>query len=183
MEPNVRGREKAAVRVEDTAAKSAILEEASLLRHNDATAEVDERSVKAVVFRLGASYLAFPGCDVKEILPAGDIAWVPGTPDFLPGIINVRGDIESVVDIRGFLGIPLDEAQYPFILLVSTEGLRSGVLVEEVLDVADVAAGSIDAPLATLAENVKAYVAGEFAYGSRTVTFLNAGALLSAMIL
>lgn len=169
--------------LEDVETKSAILEEASILRRSDANAEVDERRIKAVVFRLGTSYFAFPGCDVKEILPAGEIAWVPGTPAFLPGIINVRGDIESVVDIRYFLGMPLDATEYPLTLLVSAEGLRSGVLVEEVLDVADVSAGSIDAPLATLAENVKAYVVGEFAYGGRNVTFLNAGALLSAMVL
>ena len=66
--------------------------------------DVEQERVKMVIFRSDASRYAFYGSDVREILPACEISWVPGLPDYLPGLINVRGDIESVVNIGHFLG-------------------------------------------------------------------------------
>ncbi|MBI5440089.1 MAG: purine-binding chemotaxis protein CheW [Deltaproteobacteria bacterium] len=156
-----------------------LLEEA-LAAGGDAPVVETGESLKVIVFRLGTCFCALPGSEVKEILPAGEISPVPGAPDFLPGIINVRGDIESVLDIRQFLGLHPEPIRSPLILLAESGGVRSGILVEEVLDVTDVPASSMAEPLPTLPEGRRTFVAGEFPYGSRSVTFLNGGALLAS---
>ena len=58
---------------------------------------VDEPAVKLVVFDLGDQRFAFYSDRIREILAQADVFFVPGSPPSLEGVINVRGDIESVI--------------------------------------------------------------------------------------
>lgn len=81
-----------------------ILAEVKRRKSQEKIVDVDEEKVKLVIFSLLSDYYAFHGSDVKEILPLGKITYVPGSPDFILGIINVRGDIESILNIHNFWG-------------------------------------------------------------------------------
>lgn len=124
--------------------------------------EVDEERLKMVIFRAGGRRYAFYGRDIREILTPREIAWTPGLPEYLPGLINVRGDIESVIDIRFFLGGERADAAQCYIALADCDGFRSGVLVEEVEDVVDIPLSAVQPALSTLPEAVRELVAGEF---------------------
>jgi purine-binding chemotaxis protein CheW len=132
-------------------------------------------SIKLVIFTLPSGYYAFGGESIKEILPAGKINGVPGVPDFILGVINVRGDIESVIDINGFLGLPVQEANSSkSIIIAEGAGVRSGILVNSVEDVMDYPEDSIQPPLASLNDKIKQFVIGEIEYKELSVTVLNA---------
>ena len=85
-----------------------ILAEVKKLREKK-TVTVEEETIKIVIVTLANDYYAFFGDDVKKILPHKEITYVPGSPSFIHGIINVSGDIESVVNIHKLLS--LSEAQ------------------------------------------------------------------------
>ena len=70
---------------------------------------VEEEKIKLVIFSLRGDYYAFYGKQVKEILRFREITYVPGCPDYIMGIINVRGDIESVLNLHLMMGIPETE--------------------------------------------------------------------------
>jgi purine-binding chemotaxis protein CheW len=67
---------------------------------------VDEPTVKLVIFALGEKYFAFHGERIREILAQADVFFVPGSPASLEGVINVRGDIESVIRPHEMLHLP-----------------------------------------------------------------------------
>lgn len=137
--------------------------------------DVDEDTVKLAVFSLQNCRYAFYGDDVKEILNAPEVCYVPGTPDFVLGVINVRGDIEAVLSINKFLGLPDSEIfASSRIAVVEKKGIRAGVLMDAVEDVIDIPVSSVKQPLSTLNAAVKEYVAGEIMHKDKSITLLDA---------
>lgn len=143
----------------------------------------EEAQVKVVIFSLSGELLAFYGQDVREILPLTEIAWVPGLPPFILGLINVRGDIESVTDIRHFLNLPGPDRQQGYIALTGTGSIRTGILVDDVLDVVDVPVSAVLPPLANLDPGIRPFAPGQLEYNSRVVTLLDCSSLLTKIVL
>jgi purine-binding chemotaxis protein CheW len=136
---------------------------------------VDEAAVKLVVFSLQNGRYAFYGEGIKELLHVPDICYVPGTADFVLGVINVRGDIEAVLSMNKFLGLPDSEiALTSRIAIIEKNGIRAGVLMDAVEDVLDIPVSSVKEPLSTLNDAVKEYVAGEIIHKDKSVTILDA---------
>ncbi len=152
-----------------------ILEIVEAKQNETAIADVNVVSIKLVIFTLQNGYYAFGRESIKEILPTGKINAVPGVPDYILGVINVRGDIESVIDINGFLGLPEQGAgSSKNIIIAEGAGVRSGVLVNTVEDVMDFPEDSIQPPLTSLNDKIKQFVIGETEYKGKSVTVLNA---------
>jgi purine-binding chemotaxis protein CheW len=156
---------------------AAILDEINRLQKEKDLVAVEEAQVKVVVFICGGGRYGFLGAKVQEILPPREISWVPGLPDYLPGLINVRGDIESVLDLRVVLGLGPADPPRCFIAMVVDGGCRFGVLIDAVEDVTDVPASGIRPPLSSLSGPIRDLVAGELQVGPGVVTLLDAGKL------
>ncbi len=151
-----------------------ILEEIMRRREKEQVVDVEEKKVKVVIFSLHDDFYAFYGEYIKEILPLITIYYVPGAAEFMPGVINVRGEIESVININMFLGIPeSSNAPSRRIALAVTDGIRSGILVDAIEDVLDIPVNSIKPPLGSLSKSLKEFVAGEFTHKDRLVTILD----------
>ena len=152
-----------------------LLGEVKSLRHAGEDPAPAEEPVKIVLVRAGAGRYAFLGRDIQEILSGNEIFWVPGLPDFLPGLIHVRGEIESVIDIQRLLGLPREAAGSSgrLIVMAVRQDFRSGILVDEVEDVVDLPRSAIQPPLITLEESVRDLVAGEIRLGECLIPLLD----------
>lgn len=139
--------------------------------------DVEEERVKIVVFMCGANLFAMYGRDVREILPTCDISWVPGLPDYLPGLINVRGDIESVIDLHHFLGEELVDHRTCLIAMAVHGDFHSGIMIDSIEDVVDIPLSRILPPLATLNGAARDLVVGEIEYPDTMVSLLDIGKL------
>ena len=161
-----------------------ILEEIMRRKEKERIVDVEEKQVKVVIFSLHGDFYAFYGEYIKEILPLMTIYYVPGSPDFIPGVINVRGEIDSVININRFLGLP-DSAnsQSSRIALAVTDGIRSGILVDSIEEVLDIPASSVKPPLDTLSKSIKEFVAGEFTHKNKLVTILDIGQIFGKITL
>ena len=160
-----------------------ILEQVKKRREEARILDVDEERVKLVVFTLLDRHYAFPGAEIKEILPLAKIAYVPGTPDYILGIINVRGDIESVLSGHGALGLPYSEpASGSRILIAESNGVRSGILVDSIEDVSDFPASSIRPPISILDSSIRDYVTGETSYNGKSTTVLSVERILKGVL-
>lgn len=137
--------------------------------------DVDEPEIKLVIFTLGEDWFAFPGRHIREILSNTTVFFVPGCPPSLEGVINVRGDIESVIRLNELLQLPLPakEPQDTKIMLGKSSTLTSGIRVDEVVDVVDMPESFIQPPSATLPEQLRPFVSGVFSFGERAVTLLD----------
>lgn len=159
-----------------------ILDELKRRGTKEKIVDVEEETVKVVIFSLFDEIYAFNGPEVKEILPLLPVYTIPGSPDFMPGVINIRGDIESVININRFLGLPdSTPSEKSRIAIVDRDGIRSGIMVDSVEEVIDIPTSSVQPPLSTLNKAVREYVAGEFMYQNRNVTILDTGKIFGRL--
>lgn len=123
--------------------------------------DVDASLVKLVIFTLGGDWFAFPGANVREVLADLPVFGLPQCPPWLEGVMNLRGDIESVIRLRLLLGYDEPKAGAPSrILLAEGSALRSGVRVDTVEDVLDAPESSIRPPPHALAPLLQRIVQG-----------------------
>jgi purine-binding chemotaxis protein CheW len=147
-------------------------------------AETEEERQKIVIFTLLDGYYSFFGDEVKEILPFSPITYVPGTPEYISGIINVRGDIEAVLDIHKFMGFSnVNINTNNRIIIAEKNNTRSGILVDSVKDVVDVPVSEILPTLSTLDEKIRGFVVGETTYKGKIVILLDIGKIFEKMVL
>jgi purine-binding chemotaxis protein CheW len=103
--------------------------------------------VSLVVLELDGRRLALPIARVIEVLRMVAITPLPDSPDWVAGVINVRGDIVPVIDLRTRLGVEargygLDTP----ILLVSACGRRMAVVPDAAVEVRDVPSADLEDP-------------------------------------
>lgn len=108
-------------------------------------AEAGEQS-DYLVIGFGPQRFGLPAPACREVLKLPRIVRVPRLPAHLPGIINLRGEIVAVTDLRPLLGLPVVEATASFRLVVIAAGaLRTALLVERVEGMRPVAAAAVAA--------------------------------------
>jgi len=106
------------------------------------------RAGKYLTFALGDEDYGLEILKVREIVAMMDVTSVPRTPDFIKGVINLRGRVIPVFDLRLKFGMPGVEAtDHTCIIVVSLDDVETGVIVDRVLEVLDIPEGAIeDAP-------------------------------------
>jgi purine-binding chemotaxis protein CheW len=110
-----------------------------------------DRSQSFVVFRLGKEGYALEVMRVQEVLDMQSLTVVPGGPKSLLGVINLRGHVVPVYDLRTPFGLPKDRtpAQVPSVLIVETtlgENQVTGLVVDRVSDVLEFSPEEVQPP-------------------------------------
>lgn len=142
---------------------------------------VDIPTVKLVIFELGEQRFAFHSSHIREILAQTEVFFLPGCPSSLEGVINVRGDIESVMRPHAMLQVADSTVgRSSSILLGEGSGMRSGIRVDRVVDVTDVPQSSIQPPGATQPEHLRTLVLGVLQFQAQAVTVLDLDQLFSS---
>ena len=70
-------------------------------------------------FMLSDTAYAVPVTAVKEVLPYEQVTPVPRTPEYLRGVVNIRGTVISVIDFRVLFGLPISEIGKETSIIVS----------------------------------------------------------------
>src|SRR6185312_5009031 len=95
-----------AYRLSPERARAILEERARLLARIPPAPPAVGESLQVVVFRLGDERYALETQYVREVVRLSDYAPLPGAPAFVLGILNLRGEILSVLDLRPFCGVP-----------------------------------------------------------------------------
>jgi purine-binding chemotaxis protein CheW len=105
-------------------------------------------SGKYLTFFLGAEEYGIAILKVREIIGIVPVTPVPGTPSFMQGVINLRGKIIPVVDLRAKFGMPMQAAsRETCIIVVRRVDVELGIVVDAVSEVRDVSANETEAML------------------------------------
>ena len=95
---------------------------------------------KHLTFVLGREHYGVPVLKVREIIRLCDITPVPQMPDYIKGVLNLRGKIIPVCDLRVKLGMsPVTTDDRSCIVVVQTQEAQTGVVVDRVSEVVDLA--------------------------------------------
>jgi purine-binding chemotaxis protein CheW len=120
-----------------------------LERQTAAALKSDDRGGKYLVFELGREEFGIRVLKVREIMGIQDITAVPQTPAHVKGVINLRGKVIPVVDLRLKFGLPEQEyTQRTCIIVVQVQGeagpMLMGIVVDGVAEVLNLAAVDIE---------------------------------------
>lgn len=135
--------------------------------------DTSEESIKVVIFSVGGNLYACYGDNVQEILQDRTVYPVPFLPEYLPGLINVRGDIESALDICFFLGGQRSNESNVLVIMVHKGTFRSGIIVDNIEDVIDIPFSSVRPPMQNLSGAVKELISGSVEFRGSTVAILD----------
>jgi len=115
-----------------------------------ATVGINE-TTQFLTFRLDDEIFALDITKVREVLDYTIVTKVPRTPDFMRGVINLRGSVVPVVDLRLKFGMTATESGVNTCIIITevqvdNETVVLGALADAVQEVLDLDAGSIAAP-------------------------------------
>jgi purine-binding chemotaxis protein CheW len=115
----------------------------------NSTSKTDPRAGKYLTFLIGREEFGVAVLKVREIMGIQDITAVPQTPGYLKGVINLRGKVIPVVDLRLKFGLPsIDYTQRTCIIVVQLQApsgaLLMGIIVDEVSEVLTLASADIE---------------------------------------
>jgi purine-binding chemotaxis protein CheW len=113
--------------------------------------EISEKAVdqelQLVIFRLAQEEYGLPITKVQEINRLVPITKLPQTPEFMEGVINLRGRIIPVIDLRKRFTLEISEHNDESrIIIVEVCGQTVGVIVDAVAEVVRIAASSVEPP-------------------------------------
>lgn len=107
--------------------------------------EIADPLLQWVTFRLDQETYGINVMLVQEVLRVSEIAPVPGAPEYVLGIVNLRGNVVTVIDTRKRFGLPpknVDDSTR--IVIIEVEGQVIGILVDSVAEVLDLRASAIE---------------------------------------
>ncbi|MGB2728760.1 MAG: chemotaxis protein CheW [Halobacteriota archaeon] len=111
-----------------------------------------------VVFKLGGEDFGVDIMQVREIIRKGDITAVPNAPEFVKGVINLRGQITTIIDLRRKLGLlekeSSEDEHQERVIVVEVEKNTVGMAVDAVTEVTYLSESDIDEVPTMVKENI-----------------------------
>ncbi|VAX10846.1 Positive regulator of CheA protein activity (CheW) [hydrothermal vent metagenome] len=105
----------------------------------------NDQVIQLVTFRLQDETYGIKVMMVQEVLRVSEIAPVPGAPSYVLGIINLRGNVVTVIDTRSRFGLPkaaMDDSSR--IVIIESDKQVVGILVDSVAEVVELSSSEID---------------------------------------
>jgi purine-binding chemotaxis protein CheW len=138
------------------------------------------RELHIVGFQVGRETYGVPITSLHEIVRVPEITAVPDAPDYLEGVINLRGKIVSVMDLRKRFGEKEAKLRKQNrILVVEHSGRLAGLIVDSASEVLKIPAEDVEAPPAAFSEGGLNCVTGLGKVKGRLVVLLDMSKLLA----
>jgi purine-binding chemotaxis protein CheW len=144
-----------------------------------ASTQEKQQIIQLIVFRVGDEEFGVPIGAVQEIIKVGIVTPIPDSPSFIKGLINVRGDIVAIIDVRARFSLPTEEEPSKHIVIVNQEGSLFGLMVNEVLEVLRVQKSDIKTPPQLMTKMHEDYVYGVITHDARLIILLDVNKVLS----
>ena len=147
-----------------------------------ATAEMEagRKTGKYLAFALGKEEYALEILKVREIVGMMEITPVPRMPKFIRGVVNLRGRVIPVIDLRAKLGMPLGEGNSRTCIIVVCVGeAETGIVVDKVWEVLDISGEDIEDIPSVSASADTGFILGLAKTGQRITILLDIARILA----
>ncbi|MFC7320467.1 chemotaxis protein CheW [Halobacillus campisalis] len=139
------------------------------------------KTIKVIVFQLENEEYAIPVHQVGSIERIMPITRVPGTAEFVEGVINLRGVVTPIIDLRKRFSIKnyeMDESTRIIITII--DEMDVGLIVDSANDVLDIEEEAIEPPPQVIGAVEEEYVSGVAKLDKRLLILLNLSQVLSS---
>lgn len=130
--------------------------------------------IQLVVFKLGREEYGVSILQVQEIKRITEITRVPHTPEYIKGVINLRGSVLPVIDLKKRLNLPQQVAtEDARIIIVKVKEISVGMIVDAVSEVMTLGQQNIDSPDIVAGSVSANYLSGVGKLENRLLILLN----------
>jgi len=139
------------------------------------------KDLQIVGLRIGRETYGIPIALVREIVRVPDITAVPNTQEYVEGVINLRGKIVSVMDLRKRFGeSTVENNRKNRIVVVEFESRTVGLIVNSASEVLKISSSEIAPPSSVFIDGEVDYVTGVAKLGERLIILLDLNKVLKA---
>lgn len=122
---------------------------------------VSGEQINVLEFLLAAEKYAIDSTYISEVILISEVTPLPCTPDFIVGIINLRGKILSVIDIKKFLSIAKDNTtEIKKVIIVKHNDIEVGILASEILGNLNIQLNKLQTKVTTVTEINNNFIIG-----------------------
>ncbi len=133
-----------------------------------------------ISFSVGEEEYGLELLRVKEVIRVREITWLPKAPSFVKGIINLRGDVIPIIDLRDKFGLESKEATSTTRVIVGeVEGRLMGMIVDSASQVVRIPADQIDPPPPVLGGFSQEFITGVGKLEDKLIILLNIDKVLT----
>jgi purine-binding chemotaxis protein CheW len=145
----------------------------------DRTTKVQEQ-IQCVTFTLEDETYGINVMQVQEVLREIEVAPVPGAPHYVMGIINLRGNVVSVIDARKRFGLPpMESSDLTRIIVIEVKQHIVGIMVDSVAEVVDIRPEEIETAPNVGTDETSRYIDGVVSRGDKLLILVDLNKLLS----
>lgn len=140
----------------------------------------NDQVIQWVTFRLADEVYGTEVMQVKEVLRLSEITPVPGAPDYVLGIINLRGNVVTVLDTRRRFGLPEKEPDEASRIVIMEAGDQVfGMLVDSVAEVVYLKASEIESSPNVGNEESARFIQGVYSHDGELLILVDVNKLLT----
>ncbi|NTU70607.1 MAG: purine-binding chemotaxis protein CheW [Coriobacteriia bacterium] len=146
--------------------------------------EVADR-LSLLLFRIGEEWYAVRVGDVREIFQEYEITPVPGVPDFILGVVNVRGEILSVTDSAAIMGLGVVDQGVdgvPPAIVITNGPVASALVVDAIGDIAEITNQQLEPPITIIDRQQAEYISGSVYLDGTMVGIINIDRVLEPVV-
>ncbi len=149
--------------------------------YKDKDSEIKDKEIQLVVFQLGNEEYGVDVSQVKEIIRMQKITKVPRSPEFVEGVINLRGQLITVIDLRKRFNITArDISDNTRIVVAEVKNNPVGMIVDSVSAVLRIPEKDIDPTPSAIATEIDAdFLKGVGKVGERLIILLDLARVLT----
>ena len=133
-----------------------------------------------VTFSLDDETYGIDVMQVQEVLRVTEVAPVPGAPHYVMGIINLRGNVVTVIDTRTLFALtPKDTDDSSRVVIIESNQQVVGILVDSVAEVVDIPSGAIETAPSVGNDESSKYIQGVFSQADLLYILVDLNKLLA----
>lgn len=150
-----------------------------LMKQPDGVGEIEEQ-IQQITFLVDTEEYGVDALQVKEIIRYLPPVKVPNAPEPILGVINYRGEVIPVVDLRKIFGLsPLRIDEFTVIVIVETEGKIFGMAVDRILDMVNVPLSKLNDNTGTASKDDQKHLKAIVKINSRLILILDLNKIIT----
>ncbi|MCM0754474.1 chemotaxis protein CheW [Desulfovibrio aminophilus] len=147
---------------------------------SEAMKKQDDELIQLVTFSIGEEEFGVDILKVQEIIRTMEITKVPRAPEFVEGVINLRGKVIPIVDLRKRFGLETrDHDKHTRIIVIEINQMIVGFVVDSVSEVLRIPANTVEPPPPVVSGLESEYISGVGKLQDRLLILLDLNRLLS----
>lgn len=139
----------------------------------------ERKTLRVLSFSIGGENYCIDINEAKEIIKLNRVTKVPNTPEFIAGVMNLRGEIISLIDIRNFFGLNESKRiEDGRVIATDIKGPLIGILIDKINETFEIEESSIQPPLSTSNGEAVEYTKGQVQLKEKILVFLDLDKIL-----